>query len=179
MVVKPAKTMDLTMEMVKKSRLFQQNGGENPQLATINGWIWKTSRWSDQVWYETLHSTFMKWPCPSKLPGCVYWHCLCQLCQSFLCLSQNGFRAMVTCSFWLPVLWVFTIHHILFPPLSIPYSVSTSFYTAFSKGIHQHNGSSNSEPISDWRMGKSIWKFTCVTLNGVTVVQRSTFFYEA
>ena len=37
MVVKPAKTMDLTMEMVKKSRLFQQNGGENPQLATING----------------------------------------------------------------------------------------------------------------------------------------------
>lgn len=110
------------MEMVKKPRLFQQNGGENPQLATINGWIWKTSRWSDQVWYETLHSTFMKWPCPSKLPGCVYWHCLCQLCQlcqSFLCLSQNGFRAMVTCSFWLPVLWVFTIHHILFPPLSI------------------------------------------------------------
>lgn len=37
MVVKPAKNMDLTMEMVKKSRLFQQNGGENPQLATING----------------------------------------------------------------------------------------------------------------------------------------------
>jgi hypothetical protein len=37
MVVKPAKNMDLTMEMVKKPRLFQQNGGENPQLATING----------------------------------------------------------------------------------------------------------------------------------------------
>jgi hypothetical protein len=37
MVVKPAKNMDLTMEKVKKPRLFKQNGGENPQQPTING----------------------------------------------------------------------------------------------------------------------------------------------